>query len=244
MPQSVLPSLAQLSHATKALFTAFLITIGFGYLVALFWLYSADIKPYESQGLSVVQGLQLKYHGARNRTRLEEMLNGPMAMNATPQQRAAIIDWIHDGATVAGFEQVKPIFTTTCAVCHNGKIAGIPALINYQQVRKTVVFDSGTSMAELARVSHIHLFGISLIFLATGVIFSLSQMNLLLKLCILVMPYVAIWADIGSWWLTKFDPIFAFVVLIGGALMGASLALQIFVPLWQMWVRPPPPPAG
>lgn len=240
MPQLLLPSLAHLSNATKALFTAFLITIGFGYMVALFWLYSADIKPYESQGLSVMQGLQLKYHGARNRTRLEEMLNGPMAMNATAQQREAIIDWIHDGATVAGFEKVKPIFTTACAQCHSGNVPGIPPLMTYQQVRKMVVFDTGTSLAELARVSHIHLFGISLIFLATGVIFSLSQMNLVLKLCILVMPYVAIWADIGSWWLTKFDPVFAFIVLIGGALMGASLALQIFVPLWQMWMRPPP----
>lgn len=236
--QSVLPSLTELSNATKALFTAFLITIGFGYVVALFWLYSSDIHPYLAQGMTVVQGLQMKYHGARGTTRLEAMLDGPMANNATPQQREQIIQWIHDGATAAGFEKVKPIFTTVCAACHGGNVASIAPLTNYQQVRKMVVLDDGTSFAALARVSHIHMFGISLIFLLTGGIFSLSRLNSTAKVCILVMPYVAIWADIGSWWLTKLDPVFAFVVLIGGALMGASLAVQILLPLWQMWMRP------
>jgi hypothetical protein len=239
MPQNNFPSLGGLSSATKALFTAFLITIGFGYIIALFWLYSADILPYTSQGMSVVQGLQLKYHGASGPTRLEAMLNGPMAMNSTPPERQAIIDWIHSGATRAGFEKVKPIFTNDCAQCHSGNAESIPPLTNFDQVSKMVVVDNGMSFAALARISHIHTFGISLIFLLTGAIFSLARMNAAAKVWILVLPYAAIWADIGSWWLTKLDPLFAYVVLIGGALMGASLAVQILVPLWQMWTEKP-----
>ena len=241
MPQSVFPSLGELSIASKALVSAFLITIGFGYISALYWLYSADIKPHMAMGMNVVQGLEMKYHGYRGDTRLESMLYGAMANKVGPQQRAEVIEWIHNGATLAGFEKVKPIFTTVCAACHSAKSGlPIPPLTNYQQVKKEVVFDHGDSFADLARLSHIHLFGISLIFLLTGAIFSLGRMDGIAKLSILVLPYVAIWADVGSWWLTKFDPVFAYVVLTGGAVMGICLALQIFIPLWEMWVRRPP----
>lgn len=245
MPQAMFPSLGRLSVPAKALLSAFLITIGFGYIAALFWLYSTDIKPHHVMGMDVVQGLAMKYHGTTGTTRLESMLNGAMADRVAPQQRQEIIQWIHDGATVAGFAKVQPIFTNGCAMCHSAKSGlPIPPLTNYQQVRKEVVFDGGDSFADLARVSHIHLFGISLIFLVTGLIFSLSRIHTVAKLWILILPYVAIWADVGSWWLTKFDPLFAYVVLIGGALMGASLALQIFLPLWEMWLSTPAEPAG
>ena len=238
MPQVMFPTLARLSLPTRALFSAFLITIGFGYIAALLWLYSTDIRPHLAMQMKVVQGLEMKYHGTRNLTRLESMLSGAMANNATAQQREEIIQWIHNGATVAGFSKVKPIFSTACAACHSAKSRlPIPPLTNYQEVRKEVVFDDGDSFANLARVSHIHLFGISLIFVMTGLIFSLSRMSAFGKVWILVLPYVAIWADIGSWWLTKWEPVFAYVVLVGGALMGASLALQILVPLWEMWVK-------
>ncbi|OGA68278.1 MAG: hypothetical protein A3G81_02650 [Betaproteobacteria bacterium RIFCSPLOWO2_12_FULL_65_14] len=52
---------------------------------------------------------------------------------------------------------------------------------------------------------------------------------------ILAMPFFAIWADIGSWWITKYEPVFAWVVVIGGALMGLALAAQILISLWEMW---------
>lgn len=239
MPQATFPTLGRLSTPTRMLFSAFLLTIGFGYIAALLWLYSADIKPHGTMGMNVVKGLEMKYHGTRGMTRLESMLNGAMADRVSPQQRAQIIHWIHDGATADGFVKVQPIFATACATCHSAKSGlPIPPLTDYQQVRKAVQFDDGDSFADLARVSHIHLFGISLIFVMTGLIFSLSQINAAAKSWILALPYAAIWADIGSWWLTKLAPVFAYVVLIGGALMGISLAMQILIPLWEMWVRP------
>jgi hypothetical protein len=238
MPPLSFPSLGELSAPTRALFSAFLITIGFGYLSALFLLYSAEIQPYAAQGVSMVQGLQMKYHGSRGMTRLEAELKGSMAPYATPAQREEIIQWIHDGATAAGFEKIKPILASACAQCHSGNAGSIVPLVTYQQVRKRVVFDDGQSFAQLASDSHIHLFGMSFIFLLTGAIFTLSRLNATAKLCVLVMPYVAIWADVGSWWLTKLQPLFAYVVLIGGTLMGISMAVQILLPLWQMWIRP------
>ena len=94
-------------------------------------------------------------------------------------------------------------------------------------------------MLQLARVSHIHLFGISIIFLLTGAIFSLSVTPVWFRVFVLIAPYLAIVMDIGSWWVTKyFDPVFAYIVILGGALMGLALACQIFVSLWDMWIAP------
>jgi hypothetical protein len=92
---------------------------------------------------------------------------------------------------------------------------------------------------QLARVSHIHLFGIGMIFLLTGIIFSLSETPIWLRISLVVLPYLAILADIGSWWLTKFIPVFGIVVIVGGAFMGVALAGQILISLWEMWLPTP-----
>jgi hypothetical protein len=51
-----------------------------------------------------------------------------------------------------------------------------------------------------------------------------------------VTPYAAIVADVGAWWLTKWQEVFAWIVVSGGALMGLALGCQIFLALWEMWL--------
>ena len=112
-------------------------------------------------------------------------------------------------------------------------------LTSYATVQKVAVADTGTSIEELARVSHIHLFGISIIFLLTGAIFALSEAPIWVRVPLVVIPYLTIMMDIGSWWFTKYlDPAFAYVVVAGGAGMGLALAAQILIPLWEMWIGP------
>ena len=116
----------------------------------------------------------------------------------------------------------------------------IPPLTSFVAVQKVAKADTGTSLADLAEVSHIHLFGISIIFLLTGAIFALSKTPIWVRVSLVVIPYLTILMDIGSWWLTKYlDPaFFAYVVVIGGACMGLALAAQIFIALWEMWIEP------
>ncbi len=83
-----------------------------------------------------------------------------------------------------------------------------------------------------------------MIFLLTSAIFAMSEISWRWRLPIIVVPFFAIWADIGSWWITKFQPVFAWVVMIGGALMGLALAAQIFISLWEMWLAPERPRAA
>jgi hypothetical protein len=228
--------LGTLSAPVRMLFTCFLLTIGAGYLIALSYLFVMDIEPYQKVGMTVVEGIEAKYHGQRGKTRLEAALRGPMSDKLTPADSEKIIQWIHNGATPEGFTLVQPIFEKICIACHSEKSGlPIPPLTTFDQVKEVAQVDTGTSLGELARVSHIHMFGISIIFLLTGGIFALSEISTKWRMLIIVLPYFAIWADIGAWWITKYEPIFAYVVLFGGGLMGVALAAQILISLWEMW---------
>jgi len=89
------------------------------------------------------------------------------------------------------------------------------------------------------RVSHIHLFGIAFILFFVGRIFILCEMPVMLKRIAVVIPFFAILLDVLSWYVTRVIPDFAVMVVLSGALMGISLAIQIFVSLYQMWFYRP-----
>ena len=96
--------------------------------------------------------------------------------------------------------------------------------------------DEGASFENLTRVSHIHLFGIAFIFMFVGLIFAFAVgFNVWVKSLLIFTPFIFLIVDVLSWWLTKFDPIFAWLTIIGG--MGYSIASSImfFASLYQMW---------
>ena len=59
-----------------------------------------------------------------------------------------------------------------------------------------------------------------------------------LKASAIVMPYIFLFVDISSWWLTKLSPHFAWLVIIGGGMMGLSFAFMWTVSMYEMWVMP------
>ena len=118
---------------------------------------------------------------------------------------------------------------------------GLPELTSYDGVAVYVEMDRGPSITSLSRVSHIHLFGISFIFLLTGAIFAFSEIHKWVRVAVVTLPFVAMWLDILSWWVTRVQPAFAYIVILGGGLMGLCLLTQILVSLYEMWLKPAPP---
>jgi hypothetical protein len=232
-------SLRSLPMAFRALFSSFLILIGVGYLMALSFMYVVVIQPHQQMGQGLVAGISDQYHGLPNgKTLIESALMGPMADKISGADRTTILRWVHDGAKAEGYSKVAPIFAANCAGCHMADAHSIPPLTSFGAVQKVAKADTGTSLADLAEVSHIHLFGISIIFLLTGAIFALSETPIWVRVSLVVVPYLTILMDIGSWWFTKYlDPaFFAYVVVVGGACMGLALAAQILIALWEMWM--------
>jgi hypothetical protein len=233
-------SLRNLPPTFRALFSSFLVVIGIGYLSALSYLFLADVEPHREAGKGIVEGIGAKYHGSTSGSRLEAALRGTMAGMVTPDERERIIQWVQAGAAADGYANLEEILAQKCGTCHSAR-SGMPIapITSLQEVQKLTKVDTGLSLLQLTRVSHVHLFGISIIFLLTGAIFSLTQTPMWFRVIVLVIPYLAILLDIGSWWATKYySPVFAYTVIGGGALMGLAMACQILFSLWDMWVAP------
>jgi hypothetical protein len=85
-------------------------------------------------------------------------------------------------------------------------------------------------------VSHIHLFGLTFVFFIVGSIFSHAYVRpVWLKCAVMILPFCALAMDVSSWYFTKLFQPFAFVVMAGGGLMGASFAFMWVVSMYQMW---------
>lgn len=225
------------SVSEKLLDTFFILLIGTGYLLAMALLY-ATVAPMDGKpGLSAGD-IVIKYYGNRSGTRLEEVMKGPMRQYHNPAEHEEVMAWIYSGATQTVYdEKIRPILESNCTGCHNPNSGlAVPALTDYEKAAAFAKTDTGMSLSSLARVSHIHLFGVTLVFYLLGRIFIQSELPVWLKRFIVAVPFAAIAVDIGSWWLTKYAPVFAYAVLIGGGIMGISMGAQIIISLHQMWL--------
>jgi len=220
----------------KLLYTSFLLLAGIAYLMALTYLYTSfdgiDGKP----GLSV-EDVAENYYGNRSGTRLESALRGPMAGYIETENRHHIVEWLKAGAPQADYERIiKPILDERCVICHSTDSGlKIPDLSRYEGLKQVANVDTGVSLHSLMRVSHIHLFGIALVAFSIGLVFRFALLPHWFQHTLTLLPFIAIFIDITAWFLTKWDPIYAYTIIIAGGLLGLSWMLQIIISLYQIW---------
>jgi hypothetical protein len=238
--QAAYQRFSDVSLSERILNTMFLLAIGIGYLFALANLYYTHQARDRMAGLSI-QDIMIAYHGAQSRTRLEAAINGIMEPNLKyKSDKDVILKWLRAGADEAGYQnQVAPILNRDCVICHNpDSNPALPNLTSFDGVSE-VARTGGASLPALIRVSHIHLFGIAFILYFIGRIFLLCEMHPYIKRVIVAIPFLAMFLDISAWFVTRYFPDFAHVVVAAGALMGLSMGGQILVSLYQMWFFKP-----
>lgn len=227
-------TLGKLSLTYRVLFTSFLLVVGLGLMMAgaqiMLTHGMADGKP----GLSM-NDIVYSYYGNRSGSKLESALTGKMKGKADDNVKFTMIQWVRDGASETEWEKVAPLFTKNCASCHDEE-SGLPEVAKLEVAKSLAEVDHGASIASLTRVSHIHLFGISFIFLFVGWIFGMAEFNQVWKLILISTPFAFLVLDVASWWLTKFYPTCAWFTMIGG--FGYSVAaIVMFVTCFaQMWL--------
>jgi hypothetical protein len=225
-----------ISVSERILNSAFLLTIGLGYLVALANMYYTHQGRDGKAGLSI-DDVMIAYHGSHDQTRLGSAIQGIMLPNLRyKSDKDVILKWIQNGAEEPEYkEHIAPILNRDCTKCHTPAInPSLPDLTNYAGVEQ-VAHSAGATLPFLIRVSHIHLFGIAFILFFIGKIFLLCDMNVIIKRIAVVIPFAAMLLDVMSWFITKSFPAFAYVVVASGALMGISMGMQILVSVYQMW---------
>jgi len=231
-------TLKTLNLPIKALFTGYLLAIGLGLLAAGTQIMLTHGMADGKFGLSV-DDIIYSYHGNHdgpNASKLESKLFGSMKDNAPPEVRLALLKWADAGAPASEWESsIKPKVDEYCGPCH----ANTPGLANITDkavMDQMTKRDEGMTISTLTRVSHIHLFGVSFIFFMVGWIFSYATgFSTWLKSLLIITPFAFLIVDVISWWLTKLNPYFAWLVIIGGFTYGMAATVMIFSSLYQMW---------
>lgn len=230
--------LKNLPFSVKVLFTSYLIIVAIGYFIALLQILFTHGLADGKLGLSI-SDIVYSYYGNRSGSTLEKMLNGPMKPYAPPEERFEIIQWVRDGAKPKVYEKkIKPIVESRCLMCHNGS-SSLPDFSKFEEIASRAKTDTGVTLQSLVRVSHIHLFGIAFIFMFVGIIFCFAAgVPEPLKALAVFMPFLFQMLDIASWWLTKLNPHFAWLVIAGGAGMAMAFVFMWIVSIYEMWVLP------
>lgn len=229
-------ALKDLDVPVKVLFTGYLTTVAVGYLMALIQILFTHGMADGKFGLSL-DDIVYSYYGNRSGTVLETKLNGSMRDKASDQERFVIIQWVRDGADQDEYAEsgAEKIIQERCVMCHN-KESSLPNLADFKVLEELAQQDEGATFGSLTRVSHIHLFGISFIFMFVGLIFSFAETSTIKYKSIAIgMPYLFLLVDILSWWLTKLHPMFAILVVLAGAGMAVSFAFMWTVSVLEMW---------
>ncbi len=232
------PHLKDFDKPVKVLFTGYLTAVAFGYFFALVQILFTHGMADGEFGLSI-DDIVYSYYGNRSGTVLETKLNGSMKDNASDHERFVIMQWDREGAKESTYESsgVKKIIENRCEMCHNENASGIPDFTEFEQLKELTVQDEGATFASLTRVSHIHLFGISFIFMFVGLIFSFSETSTVKYKCIAIgMPYTFLLVDILSWWLTKLHPSFAWLVILAGQGMAIAFIFMWAISIMEMWL--------
>lgn len=229
--------LPSLSLSLKVLFTGYLVVVGLGLAMAGVQILLTHGMADGEMGLSV-DDIVYSYYGNRGDSILEAKLNGTMKDKANTQDRASIVKWVQNGSSQEAWDQeIQAVFAANCVKCH-GAIPNLADFTTYENVKKYAAIDTGATINSLARVSHIHLFGIAFIFFFVGYIFS-HAVNVppLLKAAAIGAPFAFLVIDIMMWWVIKWYPSFAIVQMVAGVSYMMASAYMILTSLWQMWLR-------
>jgi len=233
---------SELPYSMLVMYTATLLILGTAYLFAGIYLFhSYSGKDGNPKTLSY-EDIVIAYSGSGEGSRLEAALRGSMSAMLPRDELSSLVSWVQEGGERARYEkEIKLLFDKRCMICHDGSNPHLPNLNGYDNVQKVTERDTGAALPTLVRVSHIHFFGLTFVFFIVGTIFGHAYVRpVWFKCTVIVLPFIALTLDIGSWYFTKIYHPFAWVVMVSGAVMGLSFAFMWVVSMYQMWFSRPP----
>ena len=104
---------------------------------------------------------------------------------------------------------------------------------------KAVPFYQTDEFIFALKFTHIHIFGMSAIFILMGSIVHFLDLGVKARAWLIVLPFIGIIIDLASVWLKLFvHPTFFWLHIPGGALFGVVFAIDAVLMLQQMWTNP------
>jgi len=237
--------LRTLSLPARLLVTGFLLAMALGFVAAQVNLRLRQAGLDGEAGLSY-DDVVFAFHGKPGSTLLTTKIDPGGSMHQyipQPEDRETVHDWVGAGAPEHGFEPVQGVMDRLCIRCHHpgGQMPQVAfatsraAGASYDRIEPLTLPDRGMSRVRLAQSSHAHLFGMGVLFALAGGVFLLTDAGGTAKGLAVSLPFAALFLDVGCWWLTKADAVFAYGVIAGGVLLAVAFAVLILRPLWELW---------
>jgi hypothetical protein len=239
-------SLNKLNLSEKLLHTGFIFLVCIGLLCAEAYLYVTHTGLDGKSGVTL-KDIQISYYGDRSSTKIQSVLPTMMNNAGIPEaQRPAftktINDWIVGGETKAQYDSTIEPMLKSCLMCHSvamSKQLHNPPLVTYEDVKKVAQVNTGMSYSTMLMTGMVHMTMLGVIFWIAGWLFLQTRVNDQIKAISVVTPFIAMIVDFSGWFLTKQNPDFAWMVLIGGALSCPIAMLEMGVSLLDMWIGLP-----
>jgi len=188
-------------------------------------------------------------------------LEDPEQLTAEEERDLArVVAWAEAGAPEADYwdplahrtrpGEVLTIFTRRgCLVCHSplatvvGNKKDSP-LDSYPDVRRLAAPDRGMDPRRLLMLTHVHLLGIGLVFVLTGVLVVSTSLSLRTRAGVALAGPLGLLLSVGGWWATKAGGgAFSALALSGGLLMSAAFAISAVLVMVETWGRRSQPSA-
>ena len=230
-------SLPDLSLVEKILFSGFIFLVGLGLLSAEAYTYITIAGLNGKPGVQM-QDLVIHYYGNRSASKLQTMLPSMMVMAHVPvnersKMQAVVNTWVKGGESKSYYEQqVRPLINGNCLKCH---AIGMPNIGTFSLLKRQAHVDMGMPYSAMLMNGMIHLTTLGVIFFLAGWIFVRTRTPGWLKIVVVGLPFLAFFLDFAGWFLTKQNPDFVWLVLVGGILSCPVALLGMALSLIQMW---------
>lgn len=234
------PTLKRLNTSARVALSFFLLTIIIGTVSALIML--GLLLTHQESGIAIpsVENIKIKYHYPQLVAAMKTSMNQYVADDADIE---TVAKWIAGGKSEATYEaEVRPILRRDCTSCHNpgstmtNAMPGMP-LTTYQEVLPLT--QAGYSWVKMAKQAHVHLFGIGTFLALVTLIFAFTSFRPWLRTGLISLCWVALLLDVLSWWLTKYELGFAYVIVGAGAAMSGSAIAMSALAMLDLWVVVP-----
>lgn len=234
-------SLPDLSLVEKILFSGFIFLVGLGLLCAEAYTYISIAGLNGKPGVQI-QDLVIHYYGNRSASKLQTMLPSMMVMAHVPldergKMESVINRWVKGGESKSYYQQqVRSLINGNCLKCH---AIGMPNIGTFTLLKSQAHVDMGMPYSAMLMNGMIHLSTLGVIYFVAGWIFVRTRTPVWLKILMVGLPFLAFFLDFAGWFLTKQNPDFVWLVLVGGILSCPVALLGMALSLLQMWFLKP-----
>ena len=239
--------LHQMSLPEKLVHTGFIILACFGMLSAELYLFVTHTGLDGKAGVTL-KDIQISYYGDRSSSKIQSVLptmltNAGVDKAQWPAIEKKVDHWVQNGQTEAEYTaDIKPIIYAHCMMCHSdamSKQLHNPPLGSYDDVKKVAQVNTGMTVNQMLMGGMVHLTMLGVIFWIAGMLFVRTRITGALKALLVFIPFLGMFLDFSGWFATHYNPAFAWMVLIGGALSCPIAALELVAAFFDMWIGLP-----